>query len=60
MTNKPPKQHDIKVCNHIVTYIDVLGQKECLAKVPKVLLGEGKTDELMRSLKDTYGRVYKT
>lgn len=60
MTDNPPKQHDIKVCNHIVTYIDVLGQKECLAKLPKVLLGEGKTDELMRSLKDTYGRVHNT
>ena len=58
MTDNPSKQHDIKICNHIVTFIDILGQKERLAKVPSLLPDEGKTDELIGSIKDTYGRVY--
>jgi hypothetical protein len=57
MTDNPPNQSGIKICNYIVTYIGILGQKERLSGMPKVLPSECE-DGLMQSLKDTYGMVY--
>jgi hypothetical protein len=46
-----------RVADHIVTCIDVLGQREKLKNFPRLIHGGVQPELLVTALKDTYGRV---
>ena len=56
MTNE--KKPEIKVFNYVVVFLDLLGQKEHLAELPKRVPNEGFTPEHIKIIHDTYGATF--
>jgi len=53
MTND--KKPEINIHNYVVTFLDLLGQKERLAEFPKLIPNTGLTPELEKAIQNTYG-----
>ena len=56
MTNE--KKPEINVFNYVVVFLDLLGQKEHLAELPKLIPNGGLTPELERAIQNTYGATF--
>jgi len=56
MTNE--KKPEINVFNYVVVFLDLLGQKEHLAELPKRVPNEGFTPEHIKIIHDTYGATF--
>jgi hypothetical protein len=49
-------ENNLNVCNYIVAFIDMLGQKDSLGKIPKIVTNDTDIESLIPSLKETYGK----
>ena len=56
MTNE--KKPEINIHNYVVTFLDLLGQKERLAEFPKLIPNRGLTPELEKAIQNTYGATF--
>jgi len=52
------RKPEINVYNYVVVFLDLLGQKERLAELPKLIPKGGLTPELKRIIQDTYGATF--
>jgi len=52
------RKPEINIYNYVVVFLDLLGQKERLAELPKLVPNEGFTPELKRIIQDTYGATF--
>jgi len=53
------RKPELNVCNYLVVFLDLLGQKERLSELPKIVPNEGFTPELEKIIQDTYGVTFK-
>ena len=54
-SERKPETH---VYNYVVVFLDLIGQKERLVELPKLVPNEGLTPELERAIKNTYGATF--